>query len=438
MKNLQKTVLRLYMAAVIVFGFSAMVLLLVFYPVHNFPAFLFFTVLVIVAETQTVQLPNHQSVSVSSAIVLSVLLTFGPGAAALSAALAICGSITRDGKKTYHLFNTPVRMTLFNIGDYVISIALTGITYVHLGGGTIGGGAAGYGDFTRVLHGINQNALPLLASVFVFIFVNGVMVAAYFSLSSGAGFLKVWLSNLLWPVASLFFICLFGIIIAGIYVAYGWFPVVLFFAPLILARYIFIVYKNLQQSYIQTITCLASAIEAKDKYTIGHSRRVEEYCAMIAREMHLSYRRSETLRYASLLHDIGKIGVREDLLNKPGKLSTDEWKEMHNHPLLGAHIIEDVEFLSKAAEIVKTHHEWLNGKGYPMGLTAGELSLESMILSVADSYDAMTSTRPYSHALPAGEAFRELYRKAGTQFSPEVVEAFERAMRKEEKEDHAV
>lgn len=176
--------------------------------------------------------------------------------------------------------------------------------------------------------------------------------------------------------------------------------------------------------YVRSIDAMVKALEAKDYYTRGHSQRVTIYSVAIAREMGLIDQEVENLRRASVLHDLGKIGVRETVLNKPAKLSPEEFLEVVRHPEISVGIIEPIPFFQPLLPIIRHHHERYNGGGYPCGLAGGEIPLASRILAVADTYDAMTSTRAYRKALPAEDAVAELRRCAGTQFDPDIVPIF--------------
>ena len=183
-------------------------------------------------------------------------------------------------------------------------------------------------------------------------------------------------------------------------------------------------YEDIERSYFSTVKALAKAIEVKDPYTHGHSERVTEYALLIADYMRLDERDRQKLKYAATLHDIGKIGIAGRVLNKPGALTEEEYSHVKTHPLLGDSIIEPVEFLQGPRPIILHHHERFDGGGYPQGLKGEGIPLCARILSVADAFEAMRSDRPYRKALPLPEAAQELRRNAGTQFDPEVVNAF--------------
>ncbi|NLH48512.1 MAG: GAF domain-containing protein [Myxococcales bacterium] len=183
-------------------------------------------------------------------------------------------------------------------------------------------------------------------------------------------------------------------------------------------------YNSLQTSYLHTIISLANALEARDASLSGHSNKVLEHSVRIAQKMGLSERETDDIRNAAILHDIGKIGIRDAILLKPGKLDDSEWRILRTHPEVGSHIIAPVRHLSRAVPLILHHHERWDGQGYPSGLAGPEIPLGSRIISVADTYDAMISKRPYRDALGHQSAVKELRRVAGSQLDPHVTAAF--------------
>lgn len=183
-------------------------------------------------------------------------------------------------------------------------------------------------------------------------------------------------------------------------------------------------YQKIQDSYFEITKALAQAIEAKDPYTHGHSERVMEYAVQIAQKLDLPEEEKELLKYAAMLHDIGKIGVRGIVLNNPNSLTNEEYDEIKKHPAVGEGIIQPIELLQPIRPFIKHHHEWYNGKGYPDGLSGENIPLGARILAVADAYDAMKSDRPYRKALTEETAIQELKRGSSTQFDPKIVEIF--------------
>jgi putative nucleotidyltransferase with HDIG domain len=183
-------------------------------------------------------------------------------------------------------------------------------------------------------------------------------------------------------------------------------------------------YEEQQSTYLNTVQALVSAIEASDAYTRGHSERVTRYSLSLARFMNLSPNALKRLEQAAILHDIGKIGIDIALLHKQGKLTSDDIDILQQHPVIGVRILEPIGFLREVREIIEQHHERFDGKGYPHGLGAEDLLIEARILAVADTYDAMTSDRPYRKALSHETAVQEIADHSGTQFDPEVARAF--------------
>ncbi len=194
--------------------------------------------------------------------------------------------------------------------------------------------------------------------------------------------------------------------------------------------------KKLKRNFYQTIMSLAAALESRDRYTHGHSERVDFYSKIIAEELKESHGWQidgdylEKLHIESRLHDIGKIAVPDQVLNKPGRLTDDEFNQIKQHPVKSAHIVAPLEDLQECAEVIRHHHERYDGKGYPSNLKENDIPARSRIIAVADTYDAMTSDRPYRKALPIEQALSELEKNKGTQFDPVMVEAFISAYKK--------
>ena len=183
-----------------------------------------------------------------------------------------------------------------------------------------------------------------------------------------------------------------------------------------------------QSAYLGAIRALAAALDARDPYTAGHSERVSALSVLIARQLSLSEAEVDIIRLGALLHDIGKIGVADHILRKPGALSADEFEQIRRHPGLGARILRKVPFLEPHLAIVELHHERPDGKGYPFGLLGDNIPLDARIVHVADAFDAMTSARAYRPARAAAVALVELQRYSGSQFDPASVDALQDAL----------
>lgn len=183
-------------------------------------------------------------------------------------------------------------------------------------------------------------------------------------------------------------------------------------------------YHKMKNLFLSTVTSLTRAIGAKDSYTSGHSERVMKYALAIGREMALDDETLDNLRLASLLHDIGKIGVKESILMKPAKLLGCERQQMRMHPSIGARIVESIDGSSVMRRGISEHHERYDGKGYPNRLKGDQISIEGRIIAVADVFDALTTDRPYQKGDSRDDVFQKITRESSLQFDPRVVAAF--------------
>ena len=192
-------------------------------------------------------------------------------------------------------------------------------------------------------------------------------------------------------------------------------------------------HHELRTAYVQTVGALAEAVDAKDAYTRGHSERVGVYASKIAREMGFPKEVIERVYIAGLLHDVGKIGVRDAVITKPDRLTAEEYEEIKQHPEIGAKILEPVDFLRDVAPCVRHHHEWFDGSssGYPDRLRADMIPLPSRVILVADTVEAMTSDRPYRKAMPLEVVIAEIHKYSGSQFDPKCADAFLRVLERE-------
>ncbi len=184
-------------------------------------------------------------------------------------------------------------------------------------------------------------------------------------------------------------------------------------------------HENLKEKLLNAVSTLAMALEAKDAYTRGHSQRVSHYSVQIARELGLHEREIEAIRLAGILHDIGKIGIRDEILHKEGKLTEEEWKQIRKHPEVSVSILSRIPDLKGILKIIRHHHEHYNGKGYPSGLVGEQIPLGARILAVTDMLDALISDRPYREKITFMEAVEEIRKVSGTQLDPRIVEALD-------------
>jgi putative nucleotidyltransferase with HDIG domain len=268
-----------------------------------------------------------------------------------------------------------------------------------------------------------------MATVFgaaVFFALNAVITSAFTALRTGhtawspfRGQAGAYLSMLaLAPVAWL---------MAQMYLSAGWWAVMLFAMPLYTTRLAYSRFVEVREMFTETVRSLAEAVDKRDKYTSGHSHRVQAIAMDIGRVMKCSDQEMEALEWGGLLHDIGKIGVPDSVLLKSERLTRDERMTMNSHPALGAEIIAPVTRLAPEIPIIRHHHEWFNGSGYPDRLAGDEIPRLARILHVADAFEAMTAARPYRMTpLTPEQAIAELRKFGGIQFDPDVVDAFVR------------
>lgn len=378
----------------------------------DWQSLVFFSVLVFLAENFCIDLPKAGAVSVTFTIILAGIILFGPALPAIASIFAAV--IWRDLKNGTHPFRW-----VFNGAQYAVTTALAGLTYVGAGGPVLVDLSRGFtvDDFPSVL-------LPLLLAIIVFFLANTSLVSTIIGLAEGMQPLSVWLVNVRWAVPNYFALAPLGLAVAQIYMATGGVGVTLMVVPLIVARQTFQVYMRLRNAYLGTVQSLIAALEAKDPYTRGHSERVSKLAHNIGKQLKLSAEDLETLEYAGILHDIGKVGTARYILRKPGKLTEDEYQRIRLHPESGALILREIRFLNKAVPAIFHHHEHFDGTGYIDGIKGEEIPLLARILTVADAYDAMTSPRPYRAAMPVDTACLELIACSGSQFDPAIVAAF--------------
>ena len=397
-----------------------------------------------IAESLSMAVDENKAISISFAIDISALLLFGLAPAAIVAFCTVFFSISDFGRgHKEHVLNTPIYITLFNASNYILSILALGFVYKFIGSKMINPPdfLINFGlkaDFAKVVNNwLVQSLIPILVGLFVYVIVNNLMFMFYFITVSGPrpNMLQEWFKIFQWSAISMFFIGLLGVFLTIIYWGFNPYIVLLFFFPFLMFRYAYAGMTSIQKGYIDTIQAFSAALEVKDHYTIGHARRVEKYCEIIAMEMGLSLGRTKVLKYASLLHDIGKIGISEAILNKSDRLTIDEYEEIKKHPVIGAQMLENIQFLKKEVRIIRAHHVHYDGKGYPADAADDAKMLEAQILCAADSFDAMTSDRAYRPAMSMEEAIDEMIRYSGSQFAPEVVTNFIRGLNKRKSKD---
>ncbi len=182
--------------------------------------------------------------------------------------------------------------------------------------------------------------------------------------------------------------------------------------------------EELNRSYNETLHALVKALDTRDSETGGHSERVTQMALFIARQLKLDEKVIQEIQWGALLHDVGKIGIPDHILRKPGKLTEDEWIVMRTHPQVGYEMLQEIPFLAPSLDVVLHHHERFDGTGYPSGLSGKTIPIAARIFAIADTYDAMTNDRPYRKAFYTEKALEEIQQCANSQFDPEIVNAF--------------
>ena len=375
----------------------------------------FLGILVIVSESRATQLRKGQlSWSSSSAAMLASVVLAGPVGAAIVGACTALG--LRRGPR--------IMQRVFNTSMYALSAYLAGRAFLALGGHV---GLPHEKSFPAIIAPFAGAALILVACNHGLL--SGVLwLTRPCRMPSGPGggvglSARLLLSDLGYAA--------YGLLIAALWSVVGFFAPLLALIPLFVARWAVAQFAEQQKAYEATVGALCQAVETKDFYTRGHSDRVSRGSVMIAHEIGMRGDRVEAIRYAGMLHDVGKLGVPTKVLQKTGKLTEEEYAAIQLHPMRGLDIVREIGFLDEALAGIMHHHERIDGRGYPMGLAGDEIPEFARMLAVADAFDSMTSTRSYRGARPVDEAIEELRKWSGTQFDPAFVDAFVAALKRE-------
>jgi diguanylate cyclase (GGDEF)-like protein/putative nucleotidyltransferase with HDIG domain len=385
-----------------------------------------FSLIVLLTEGLSLDLyVNDTSISTSAAPLIAGVLLFGPiGALVLSLVLAGTALIKHRSQLKRFIFNSANHFLATFFSAYLI--LLLGVPFTTLPGYT-------------------QIALAILSGNIVFI-SSTLLLASVMSLSMGQPMREIWNERFrwLWP-----YYIAFGIVAYALVLGYSFAAVLGILAvlvPLLMLRFSHVQYINRTKSMVNQLhekndeleenstriaalnedilLSLANVIDLRDSYTLGHSKGVSDYAVQIAKELNLPAEQVNLIRTGSLLHDIGKIGIPDSILFKPGPLTEEEFYFIKQHPARGAEIVRTNHTLRKMVPLIRHHHERFDGRGYPDGLQGCEIPLEARILSLADAVQAMGSDRPYRKALSPGEIVSEIKKHAGTQFDPQIVTLF--------------
>ena len=350
------------------------------------------------------------SLSTSFAVALSAYFLKGPIVAVIVTIVGFSFRILKYKNNYEHLFNTPWYKTAFNFCVFIVPILSSHALYLTLGGAF--GGT------------ISSNLLPLVGFTVANYLISIFMLSTVTSVIADYSFSYAFIRNAKLGIVNLVIVAPLGAIAAHIFSSFSYLGFVLFFIPLILTRFILASMIHSNKKYMQTVDVIMNALEARDSYTRGHSKRVAELSRRIAKALSYSEWQIDTLTIGALLHDIGKIGVPDHILNKTDQLTSEEFNTIKQHPEIGFNILNDVEGMDKILQIVRNHHERYDGLGYPDAKNHSQLPLNVYIVQLADSIDAMASDRPYRKALSADQIHFEILKHKGTQFHPIVVDAY--------------
>ncbi|MEP6680168.1 MAG: HD-GYP domain-containing protein [Chloroflexota bacterium] len=352
-----------------------------------------------------VRLPRGIVASVSAAPMLAAIVLGGPVAGAIVTAIG-----TTDMRELRR--QIPWYGTAYNHAVGTLSVVLAGAVFEV---------------FERTqpsVSGALQFAGLLVASS-VFYLLNWTLAGVAVSVRTGSALRTIWAHDLSGVAVSLVGLAPLGWLMAQIFTlpdGVGWWATTLFLVPLFTTRLAYHRFVETRELFEQTIEALAKAVDARDRYTRNHSTRVSHIAEAMARVMRVPEQQIEKIKWAGLLHDVGKIGIRDSILLKPGPLDREERMLMNQHPTIGAEIVAPARQLSEEAPLIRWHHEWMNGSGYPDGKEALDIPLGARILTIADAYEAMTSSRPYRKIpLSHEQAVGELEKYAGIQFDLEIV-----------------
>ena len=365
----------------------------------------FWIAITLMASALPVELPGGTQLAVSIAPVIVAMNLGGPAVAAWVAWIGTTELREIRGR-------IPWYGTLANHAGIVLP-AIAGSWVMHV----VGRGASA----------VSIDFLGTILGAAVLFVLNLVLASVLAALRRGQGVTAALIADARVAIANFFALAPLAWLMARIYATPGasWWASLLFALPLYTTRVAHHRFIEMREMFTQTIQSLANAVDKRDPFTANHSQRVMLIASDIGREMKCNAAEMEALEWGGLLHDIGKIGVRDEILLKQDKLTRDERMKMNAHPELGAEIIAPVRRLAPELPIIRHHHEWYNGSGYPDRLMGDEIPKLARILHVADAFEAMTAARPYRMTpLTAEQALGELRKFAGIQFDPSIVDAF--------------
>ena len=403
-----------YVLSVFTTGLILLIYITFNYRNFNILGFIYFGFLILLSIFFEAPLIKGGKVSVFSGISIVCLFIYGPTTASWV-------MLTTLFNIREWLEKTPWYKFMFNVGQLLISIGLSGIIYKSI-------------NPTRQIGAIridSNHLLAILLSSVTFFIANTLLTAGVIGVSEKINFFNLWIYSYLWLIPFHLILTALAVLVAYLHQIYGSITLLLTIIPLILTQYVYYLRIREKHALLQNIINLVRVIEAKDKYTAGHSMRVAEYAEKVARKLRLSEFEIESLKNAAYLHDIGKIRTDLSILRKPKKLRLDEWDQIKEHPTIGFEIISDMAIPKSVGLAILYHHEKYDGSGYPGKLKGDKIPLFARILCVVDSFDAMVTTREYKRTFTKQEAAQELRKEAGTHFDPKIVNIFCKILEKE-------
>ena len=416
---------RLYIWTIICVGF-ALVVAAVYSAVRQYALVdvgdylrqtLYLTFICAVCRSLPVFLSNNKAMDLSVISILMTYLTMGAAQAITVYTLSTFFTFSFNepgGKHVSSIYNSDPVKSLFNLGSIVIAVAVPSFVC------SLTGWKAGQFAYPQIL------LITVIFAALTFL-VNALIMMGLFFMIDGLSRYEA-LHMLLGLVPNVLPVMPLGYVMALFLRQENGVLLVLFMLlPLLLARHGWKLYVDSINQQQRLVDALNVSMEARDAYTSGHAKRVSEYAMLIAREMGLGGREIYTIQRGALLHDVGKVGVSDTVLLKPGKLTPEEREHIEAHPVIGANITAQVKFDEEIIDMVRHHHERFDGTGYPDKLKGEDISRNARILAVADALDAMLSDRPYRKGMEVEKALRLIREASGTQFDPGVVGARMRA-----------
>jgi HD domain-containing protein/MASE9 protein len=430
-KRMKKVFAELYIWTVVAVGAACLVAASLAVKVTTLDPLMFVLLLGLAAAAQRnpIMLFRSSAISMSFAIKVASYVLFGIGVALwVNVVVAAVNAFTPKPK--------PVRKAAFNFGQLSISTTLAATTYGLLGGKT------SPTDLTSTV-------LAVAVSAAVYFLANSTLTAAVIALTSDAKFLAVWRQNFSWMPVNYLATAVNGAALALAYQALGVFGAAVFVLPLGVAWYSFKLYvsrsnetrvenaklnelnrlfeqsnSRLAEAHISIVGALLGSLEAKSSTGTAHLAATIYRSVAVAKRLGLDHLSVEAVQLGALFHDLGKIAISDAILQKPERLSDEEWSEIRAHPIIGASLLAQMPELDHIRPLILAHHERFDGRGYPNGLKGDAIPRAAQIIAIADAYEAMTTLRPYRRAVMPDAAVAELRACAGTQFDPVVVEAF--------------